>query len=120
MTLKDLREIIEDRYLDIVSEVISPSPEKLRLILNDKSFIDLRLSRKIKGRFDFHWERRHINGKIYRYDNFPNTKFKKLKTFPYHFHKEREEKVIEWPFRKKLPDAFIDFIEFVKSELIKK
>lgn len=39
MTLKDLRSIIEDRFLDIITEILELSPNKLRLILKDKSFI---------------------------------------------------------------------------------
>ena len=119
MTLKEIRFIIEDQFLDIVIEILEPSPEKLRLILKDKSFIDLRVSQKIKNRFDFHWERRNINGTIYRYDNFPNTKFRKFKTFPYHFHKKREDKVVESPFGKKLPVALTDFMEFVRTTIAK-
>jgi len=61
MTLKDIRFIIEDRFLDIVTEILEPSPDKLRLIVKDGSFIDIRVSQKIKNRFDFHWERRHQN-----------------------------------------------------------
>ena len=35
---------------------------------------------RLKNRFDFHWERTHIDKTIYRYDNFPDAKFKKIKT----------------------------------------
>ena len=109
MGLKDLRAIIEDQFLDIVIKILEPSPDKLRLILKDGSFIDIRVSQKIKNRFDFHWERRHLEKAIYRYDNFSNTRFKYLKTFPFHFHKKKEDKVVASPFRRKLPGAFIDF-----------
>ena len=119
MGLEDLRSIIEDKFLDIVIEILESAPDKLRLILKDGSFIDIRVSQKIKNRFDFHWERRHIDKTIYRYDNFPNTRFKKLKTFPYHFHKKKENKVVESSFGKRLPDAFIDFMEFVRKTIKK-
>lgn len=115
MSLKDLRAIIEDQFLDIVLEILDPSPDKLRLILKDGGFIDIRVSQKIKNRFDFHWEKRHLKKAIYRYDNFPNTRFKSIKTFPYHFHKKKENNVVASPFRKKLPGAFIDFMEFVRK-----
>lgn len=120
MTLEELKSVIEDRFLDIVTEILEPSFDKVRVILKDKSFIDLRVSQKIKNRFDFHWERRHLDKTIYRYDNFPNTRFKHLKTFPYHFHKKKENKVIESPFGKRLPDALIDFMEFVRQTMLKK
>ncbi|KKQ34618.1 MAG: hypothetical protein US50_C0042G0007, partial [Candidatus Nomurabacteria bacterium GW2011_GWB1_37_5] len=82
MTQQEIRYIIEDRFLDIVDEIFEPTAEKVRLALKDKSFIDIRVSRLIKNRFDLHWERSHVDGTIYRYDNFPDIKFKKLKNFP--------------------------------------
>jgi hypothetical protein len=120
MKLEELKYLIEDRFLDIVVKILQPSPEKLRLILKDGSFIDIRISQTFKNRFDFHLERRHIDNTIYRYDNFPDLKFKNLKTFPYHFHKKKENKVENSPFRKKLPYAFIDFMEFVRKEMNKR
>lgn len=119
MELSEVQIIVEDQFLDIVIEFFKPSPEKIRLILKDKSFIDIRLSRNIENRFDFHWERIHINNTIYRYDNLPDVKFKKLKTFPFHFHFKKEDKVIASPFSKTLPKAFVDFMEFVRLELKK-
>lgn len=120
MTLEDLQIIVEDQFLDIVIEILKLPPDKIRLALRDKSFIDVRLSQKIKNRFDFHWERRHIDKTIYRYDNFPDSRYKKLKTFPFHFHNKKENKVIESPLKKRLPGAFIDFMEFVRRKLQKK
>lgn len=119
MTIQDLQSIVQDRFLDIVVDILSPSPEKLRLIFKDKSFADLRSSRKIKNRFDFHWERQHLDGTIYRYDNFPDVRYKRLKTFPFHFHNGAESKVSPNPFSNKLPQGFIDFMEFVRKKLKK-
>lgn len=115
--LKKARRIIENQFLDIVQDIISPSEEKLRVILKDESFIDIRISQKAKNRFDFHWERKHIDNSIYRYDNFPDTSFKKLKTFPCHFHYGKENKVVESNFRKSLPSALIDFMIFVRDKM---
>ncbi|MBU4298975.1 hypothetical protein KJ636_02950 [Patescibacteria group bacterium] len=117
--LEVLQEIIEDQFLNIVKDIFKPSEEKLRVVLKDESFIDIRISQKVKNRFDFHWERGHINGNIFRYDNFPDTHFKHLKSFPFHFHYQKENKIIEVKFRKTLPSAFIDFMNFVKSYLEK-
>jgi hypothetical protein len=120
MKLEGLKSIIEDSFLDIVIEILEPSPEKLRLIMKDGSFIDIRISQRIKDRFDFHWERRHIDKTIYRYDNFPNTRFRSIETFPYHFHIKQENRVKKSPFRKKLPEALIDFMEFVRKKMKEK
>ena len=117
--LKTIKEIVEDQFLDIVEDILTPSEEKLRVVLKDKSFIDLRISRSVKNRFDFHWERRHIDGSIFRYDNFPDTRFKKLKSFPYHLHYQKENKAVESKFRKTLPAGFVDFMNFVRDYLKK-
>lgn len=115
MTKEEIQRIVEDRFSDTVVEILEPSPEKVRLFLRDASFVDIRVSQKIKNRFDFHWERRHVDGTIYRYDNFPDTKFKKLLTYPYHFHEKKEGVAKNSPFHTKLPYAFIDFMEFVQK-----
>ena len=117
--LEALKEIIEDEFLDIVEDILKPSEEKLRVVLKDRSFIDVRLSQKVKDRFDFHWERRHINGNIFRYDNFPDIRFKHLKIFPYHFHYKKENKVIEAKFKKSPKQGFKNFMNFVKDYLRK-
>ncbi len=44
--------------------------EKVRLFVFDASYIDVWLSRKLEQRFGFHWERSHIDGRSFRYDNF--------------------------------------------------
>ena len=43
---------------------------KLRIILKDKNFIDVRWH--VSEIYSIHWERRHINGTIFRYDNAPH------------------------------------------------
>ena len=117
MTLEEVRSFAQDRFADIIEEIIEPSPEKVRFVLQDGSFVDIRISQRAKNRFDFHWERRHVDGTIYRYDNFPDMKFKRLKTFPHHLHRGKEEVVISAPFRRSLPYAFLDFMEFVRIKL---
>ena len=112
-----IRKIIQDGFLDIVTDILEPSEYKLRIILKDKSFVDIRVSQIVRNRFDFHWERRHIDNTIFRYDNFPDIRWKRLKSFPYHLHYGQENKVIEAKFRKSLPYAFIDFIEFVREKI---
>lgn len=114
-TFEELQFIVKDQFLDIVVDIIKPSPDKLRLILRDKSFIDIRLSQTIRNRFDFHWERRHIDKTVYRYDNFPDARFKQIKTFPYHLHLKTEDKVTAITFRKTLPGAFTDFMSFARQ-----
>lgn len=59
---------------------------KLRVILIDRSYVDIWLSVKKKGIYAYHWERKDIDGTIYRYNNLPDKNAKKLKTFPHHFN----------------------------------
>ncbi len=54
---------------------------KLRLFLKDRSFIDIWLSAKKKGIYAYHWERRNVDGTIYRYNNLPDREAKKLRTY---------------------------------------
>lgn len=117
LSLKELPLIIQDNFLDIVQDIVFPAENKLRIILSDKSFIDVFLSEKLPNGFSFHWERSYQNNTIYRYDNYPDPNWKKVKTFPYHFHFQKETKVIASPFAKTLPKAFIDFMLFVRKEL---
>lgn len=53
--VEDTYKIARNDYSDIISEIIfSEFSNKLRIILIDKSFIDVYISVKIKNRFDFH------------------------------------------------------------------
>lgn len=118
--LNFLYQISQNEYPDIISEsIFYEFSNKFRLILIDKSFIDIRVSLEIEKRFDFHWERRHIDETIYRYDNFPDIKWKKVKTFPCHLHFGKENKIIAAHFRKDLEGGFRDFMDFARKELKK-
>ncbi|MBS3789150.1 hypothetical protein KGY79_13270 [Candidatus Bipolaricaulota bacterium] len=56
----------------------------MRLYVIDNSIIDVFLSPS--GRYSYHWERRHIDGTIYRHDNAPHNEWSDFDTFPKHFH----------------------------------
>ena len=72
-------------FSDIVQST-SIVDAKLRITLSDESYIDFWWSSNLAGRFAHHWERRHIDGKIFRHDNAPHTKWQHLSSFPQHFH----------------------------------
>jgi hypothetical protein len=57
---------------------------KLRVLLDDGSFVDFWWSAKIAGRFAHHWERTHIDGTIYRHDNMPRPRWQFVASFPQH------------------------------------
>jgi hypothetical protein len=88
-----LREIAEVEFSDIVVEAIIPDINELRIILTDGSFVDVWFSLKLQGRYSFHWERRALDGKIYRHDNSPHKRWESAPTFPRHFHDGSETNV---------------------------
>jgi hypothetical protein len=46
-----------------------------------------------ENKYSYHWERRMINGKMYRQDNAPHHE--EINTFPKHFHQGTEDNVKE-------------------------
>jgi len=90
---------------------------KLRLHVSDGSYIDIWFSRKIPGRYAYHWERRHIDGSIYRHDNRPHARLKNMETFPKHFHDGSDENVVESYLSEDPAEAIKTFLEFVRRKL---
>jgi hypothetical protein len=115
-TLNDLCRIGEIEFGHLVVDS-QPLGEKARLFLNDGSYIDLWLSRRLQERFGFHWERRHLDGTMYRYDNFPNTAWRDIETYPRHFHNGSQDAVIAPPFAADLLAGFREFMIFVETTL---
>lgn len=90
---------------------------KLRVLLTDTSYVDVWVSRKSRRRFGFHWERQHLDGCIYRYDNFPDTNWSGVSTFPFHFHNGDQNMVVAAPFAPALEQGFREFIAFVQRTM---
>jgi len=111
--LESLRRIAEVEFSDLVIQAESMGP-KLRLFLVDGSYIDIWAARKLEGRFGFHWERRHLDGRIYRYDNFPDSEWSSVSTFPFHFHDGEQGRVVAAPFATELDQALREFLSFVR------
>jgi hypothetical protein len=115
-TYRRLTRIAVSEFSDIVqgTRVVEG---KLRILVLDGSYIDVWLSEKKPGIYAYHWERRGINGTIYRYNNLPDRKAQKLKTFPKHFHNEKEEKVEESYISDSPEEALRFFLNFVRQRL---
>jgi len=115
-TCLTLAKLAEEGFPDIVvsTEMLYG---KLRLHLSDGSHIDVWLSRRLPGRYAYHWERRHIDGTIYRHDNRPHVHLRDMRTYPRHFHNGTDERVEE----SHLPDdhmqAIRSFLEFARNTL---
>jgi len=66
--------VASKRYRDFIREVArtelaSGVVVKIRVIFIDSSFLDIYWSSS--GHYSLHYERRHINGTLYRHDNAP-------------------------------------------------
>lgn len=114
--IKKLKEIAEVEFWDIVEDAIVTDINELRIILKDGSFVDIWYSLKLKGRYSCHWERRHLDGLIFRHDNAPHKKWQEIKTFPKHFHDGDEERVTE-SYLDEIPcKGLRDFLLFVRKQ----
>ena len=69
--LRSLATIAQTEFADIISAAVFVDA-KLRLVAFDSSFVDFWWARSLTGRFAHHWERRHVDGTIYRHDNAPH------------------------------------------------
>ncbi len=112
--LDRLRRIVEIEFAAIVVQTDALGT-KLRVLLTDTSYVDVWVSRKLEGRFGFHWERRHLDGRIYRYDNFPDTNWSGVSTFPFHFHDGDQNTVVAALFDSTLEQGFREFMAFVQQ-----
>jgi hypothetical protein len=63
---------------------------KLRIHLMDGSYMDLWWSWKHLGKYAYHWERRALDGQVFRHDNIPDARWRHVQTFPKHFHNGSE------------------------------
>lgn len=114
-----LSKIALSEFCDIV-ERTKIVEGRLRLLLKDESFIDIWLSEKRKGIYAYHWERKHIDDSIYRENNIPDKNAKKLKTFPKHFHKKSEGKIIESNISDNPEEGLTYFLEFARDLFAKR
>ena len=88
-----LRIMAQVEFRDIVMEGTVSDLNELRIFLRDGSFIDIWFSLKRSDRYSYHWERRALDGTIYRHDNIPHRRWQDVSTFPRHFHDGTETDV---------------------------
>ncbi len=115
--IEHLREIAEVEFADIVVEAYVPDLNELRVILTDGSFVDVWFSLKLVGRYSYHWERRAIDGTIYRHDNAPHKRWQAVETFPHHFHDGSEARVVESRISERPEEALREFLSFARERL---
>lgn len=112
--LNEIQKITQVEFEDIIEAAFFVN-FKLRLVLKDKSIVDVGISKRIAGRFSFHWECKDET--IYRYDNFPDEQWKNVESYPFHFHNGSQNNVDSSPFSADLTMGFREFMEFVKKRL---
>ena len=79
--LSQLEYIVQVEFGDlVVSSAIDL--DKLRINLVDESFVEVFNSYPLPDRWAFQWERRHVDGSMYRHDNIPHSKWKKISFIP--------------------------------------
>ena len=116
--LNRIRRIIDIEYHDILaSSGTDIYHDKIRAYILDGSVIDIWFSKKIPGRFSYHWERRHIDGRLYRHDNFPDPCWKKVSTYPKHFHNGSQGQVQESSIDDDHISGVREFMTFVRTML---
>jgi len=116
MNYVELVEIVETQFADIINAWVIRS-NKLRLFVIDGSYVDIWFSFRLQNRFAYHWERRSIDGSIYRLDNRPHADQTSLPGFPVHFHNGIDSKIERSPFSYEIEKAFIEFLRFMRSKL---
>jgi hypothetical protein len=116
MSLRAIRGLVEREFPALVTdtEIID---NKIRVFLVDGSYIDFWWSTQIPGRYSYHWERRHIDGTVYRHDNMPHARWTHIKTFPKHFHNGSDDKANESRINDDPVAAVKEFLEFVNGKL---
>ncbi|MDH7578050.1 MAG: DUF6516 family protein [Bacillota bacterium] len=114
-----LVEIAVIEFADIVEEAYCPDPGEVRIILIDGSYIDIWFSLKLKGRYSYHWERRALDGKIYRHDNAPHKRWEGIVTFPRHFHNGSEAHVEASNLSEVPEEALRQFLSFARDIISK-
>ena len=116
--LEQLSGIAEQEFSDIIesTEIIR---DKLRVVLIDESFIDFWWSAEIPGRFACHWERTHIDGKIFRHNNMPHSKWQSVQTFPQHYHDGGTGEVIASFLANDPEGAVREFLAYARVRLNK-
>ncbi len=116
--LSQLTRILDIEYHDVLQGASQVYHDKIRAHMLDGSFIDIWFSKKIPGRFSYHWERRLLDGSLYRHDNFPDPRWKNVSTYPKHFHDGSQAQVSESSIDDDPLKGLRQFMDFVRSRIL--
>jgi hypothetical protein len=120
-TYEMLRQIALTEFPDVIvwgDMPRLPSGEvlRLRLFLTDESFIEAYVS--VTGRYSYRWERR-LTGRpdIYRFDNAPHSRWRRVSTYPHHFHDGREDNVVSSSIKDDPLEGLREVCRFAREKL---
>ena len=82
-----------------------------------KIILEIFKSNNILNRWAFNWERKHVDGTIYRQDNIPLISWEEIETFPWHYHYKSEENVINSDFTNDITQNVQKLILIVKERI---
>lgn len=111
-----LAHIAEREFPDVI-EYAEMRKDRLRLYVVDGSFIDIWFSRRIPCKYAIHWERRHLNNIVYRWDNAAHRRLEKLETFPHHFHEGSQHNIRPFKPRETMEDTLRTILEYVRQRI---
>jgi len=114
--MRRLADIALAEFADIVISA-TVGTAKLRLYFGDGSYADIWFSKRRPGVYAYHWERRHIDGTIFRHDNIPHQRWRHVATFPKHFHDGAEGQVVESDLPGEPEQALHVFLTFCRKKL---
>lgn len=112
-----LLEIARSEFPDIVTTT-NHLNKSARVRLIDGSYFDVWYSvRSNEQRFAFHWERRQLDGTVWRHNNIPDKKWSGVPSYPKHFHAGSEDSIIESEISSDPETAMRQFLGFVREHL---
>ncbi|ACB07441.1 toxin-antitoxin system TumE family protein [Candidatus Korarchaeum cryptofilum] len=111
-----LVKVIKEEYPDVALS-IDLRDDRLRVYLVDNSFLDIWFSRRIPGKYSFHWERRNVNGTVYRWDNAAHRSVTGINTFPHHFHESSQLNVKPFKPESEWEDTLRDILNFIRDKI---
>ena len=106
LALKDYHKRVREAH--ILRDHRSAASGKLRLLFKDSSFLDIYLSPS--GKYSYHWERRMLDGTVFRFDNAPHHPHIGIE----HLHKGTEEAIVHYSINADPVEAFHEVMSFIE------
>ena len=113
-----ISQICED-FSDIILDLSELEENNFKVIFIDQSYLTICFSLKLENKFSYHWERRSLDGTIFRHDNAAHLKWKDIPTYPNHFHNGSEDNVESSLLSGNYEKALSEFLILIRNYLAK-